>query len=361
MTVSINTSLTALRCICCARDYDPGHYPSGCPDCLRAGTPSNLHCVYDSADMQFPLVDPVTLGAGATPLYRLSEGLGLGANGWVKDESRNPTGSHKDRFALGAVGWAKAAGFDTIFAASSGNAALAVAAYCAANDVQGVIAMTSDVPPPLAERVSALGAEVRMFETYDARWEFVARHCASGRAFNATNFTVPVVGCSPFGIEYFKTIAQEIVADLGSCPDAVVIPSSRGDLAHGIYRGFIELGGGVPRLYLVEPFPRLRAVLEAGADWRTSFPGETELLNSIAGDSTTQQSIAAAAGSGGGAVVVPDPVAAQWHRRMWSAGYCWETSSNAAFAAMALLRQQGRVRPAETTVVVATAHGFKGL
>ncbi|WP_405162835.1 PLP-dependent lyase/thiolase [Nocardia sp. NBC_01499] len=306
-------------------------------------------------------MDPITLGAGATPLQRLSERVGLGSQVWVKDESRNPTGSHKDRFGLGAVGWAKVTGFDTVVAASSGNAALSISAFCAANDVQGVIAMTSDVPQQLVEHLRALGAEVKIFDTYDDRWEFVAARCSSGQAFNATNYVVPVVGCSPFGIEYFKGIADEIMTAHGGPPDAMVIPSSRGDLAHGIYRGFTDIARGMPRLYLVEPFPRLHAVLEQGTDWRTTFRGETRLLPSIAGDTTTRQSVVAATGSEGGAVVVSDPVAAEWHRRMWSLGYCWEPSSNAAFAALALLHRQGRVRPSETTVVVAASHGFKGL
>ncbi|MEU7145080.1 PLP-dependent lyase/thiolase [Nocardia sp. NPDC046473] len=306
-------------------------------------------------------MDPITLGTGATPLHRLAERVGLGSTVWVKDESRNPTGSHKDRFSLGAVGWAKSTGFDTVVAASSGNAALSISAFCAANDIQGVIAMTPDVPQQLVENIRALGAEVKIFDSYNERWEFVAAHCSAGQAFNATNYVVPVVGCSPFGIEYFKSIAHEIVTMHGGVPDAMVIPSSRGDLAHGIYRGFTEIGRGMPRLYLVEPFPRLHAVLEQGADWRTTFDGETQLLPSIAGDTTTRQSVVAAIGSDGGAVVVSDPIAAQWHRLMWSLGYCWEPSSDAAFAALALLHQQGRIRPTDTTVVVAASHGFKGL
>ncbi|MFI6040932.1 pyridoxal-phosphate dependent enzyme [Nocardia sp. NPDC051321] len=141
-----------------------------------------------------------------------------------------------------------------------------------------------------------------------------------------------VVGCSPFGIEYFKGIAHEIVTMHGRMPDAMVIPSSRGDLAHGIYRGFTESGRGMPRLYLVEPFPRLHAVLEQGADLRTTFGGETQLLPSIAGDTTTRQSVVAAAGSDGGAVVVSGlrMPRSWWRPRVASKGCRGETKCRAS-------------------------------
>ncbi len=363
MRIRLNPNLVGLQCISCAREYEVAHFPRGCPSCFEAGAPSNMRCAYRTLDTPaslVPLVDPITLGSGRTPLLRLPDSLGLGPGVWAKDESRNPTGSHKDRFSLGAVGWAYLAGFDTIVAASSGNAALSLSAFSAAYGLGCVIAMSKSVVGPIPGHVRALGAHIEIFETDDQRWEYVADRCADGKDFNATNFAVPVVGSSPFGIQYFKEIAYEIAAS--ECtPDALIVPSSRGDLAFGIYQGFVDLGKPVPRLYLVEPFPRLEAVLDSGVDWRTAFPGETGNLVSIGGDTTTQQSIAAAVGSGGGAVAVDHSKAAARHQRMWEHGYCWEVSSNSGFAALEYLQQQGQVYPSETAIVIATSHGFKGL
>jgi threonine synthase len=75
----------------------------------------------------------VSLGEGGTPLVkaqRLGEKLGL-KNLYLKDETRNPTGSFKDRGMSVSVSMAKYFGFKYTVTASSGNAAAALAAYAA--------------------------------------------------------------------------------------------------------------------------------------------------------------------------------------------------------------------------------------
>src|SRR5438094_8251996 len=68
----------------------------------------------------------VTLGEGFTPLLKAGERL------WIKDESRNPTGSFKARGMSVAVSMAKALGAKALQAPSAGNEAGALAAYGAA-------------------------------------------------------------------------------------------------------------------------------------------------------------------------------------------------------------------------------------
>jgi len=76
----------------------------------------------------------------------------------------NPTRSFKDRMASAAVSWARARGFDTIAVASTGNAAVSVAAYAAAAELRCVVLgkeggmVSSDVERSL----QAMGAEVRL-------------------------------------------------------------------------------------------------------------------------------------------------------------------------------------------------------
>ncbi|WP_245774721.1 pyridoxal-phosphate dependent enzyme [Nonomuraea wenchangensis] len=72
-----------------------------------------------------PLLPPLaapTLGEGGTPLLEL-EGV------FVKDESRNPTWSHKDRLNRVTVSAAVAAGAPGVVVASSGNHGASAAAY----------------------------------------------------------------------------------------------------------------------------------------------------------------------------------------------------------------------------------------
>src|SRR5438046_1008531 len=74
-----------------------------------------------------------TLAAGGTPLVsapRLAAALGLRAL-YLKDETRNPTRCLKDRATAVAMAVARAAGADTIYCASAGNAAISLAGFCA--------------------------------------------------------------------------------------------------------------------------------------------------------------------------------------------------------------------------------------
>ena len=74
-----------------------------------------------------------TLNAGWTPLVRadrLAAELGLGEL-WIKDDTRNPTNSFKDRVVAVALAKALEFGHKTVACASTGNLANAVAAAAA--------------------------------------------------------------------------------------------------------------------------------------------------------------------------------------------------------------------------------------
>ena len=84
--------------------------------------------------------DRVDLGDGFTPLrraHRLGAELGL-PNLWIKDETRNPTHSFKDRVVSVALTKAREFGFGTVACASTGNLAHAVAAHAAAAGLDAV-------------------------------------------------------------------------------------------------------------------------------------------------------------------------------------------------------------------------------
>src|SRR5262245_56127834 len=79
--------------------------------------------------------------AGGTPVFalpRLGEKLGL-KQLWLKDESRNPTASFKDRASAIVVARAREIQADTIVTASTGNAGAALAGMSAAVGQKAVI------------------------------------------------------------------------------------------------------------------------------------------------------------------------------------------------------------------------------
>ncbi len=79
----------------------------------------------------------VSLGEGGTPYWkaeRLGEHLGL-RNLHLKDETRNPTSSFKDRSAALIMSDAVGKGFDSVVCATNGNHGASLAAYSAREDV----------------------------------------------------------------------------------------------------------------------------------------------------------------------------------------------------------------------------------
>jgi len=80
----------------------------------------------------------VSLGEGGTPLQkadRLADSLHF-KNLYLKDETRNPTNSFKDRSAALIISDAKSRGYDSIVCASNGNHGASISAYAAKEDIQ---------------------------------------------------------------------------------------------------------------------------------------------------------------------------------------------------------------------------------
>ena len=360
--------LRGMRCIGCGHEHPVDDYPGGCPDCRQGGSAANLYCTYadtTSTGERLSLQGAISLGEADTPLFPLSATVELDdVDVWVKDEAANPTGSHKDRFSSGAVGRAAAAGYRGVVAASSGNAALSVAAYAAGYGLECDLAMSVDVPELIPHWVREMGGRVHLFEGLQQRWDFTAQFVDDPDRLVVTNHTRPVVGCDPYGIDAFKPLAWEIGERWETLPEHVVVPTSRGDLAFGVYLGFAELARQravtCPRIHLVEPFPRLAAVRE-GRSVHDSFPGSAARVPSLGGDTTTVQAWAVLERAGGEPVVVDGQAAVSAQRSLAGCGVPAEAGSAAVLPAARQLRDRGVIGFGESTVLVKTSHPFKGL
>src|SRR5437868_599962 len=115
------------------------------PDSLR-GRPATMWRYHEV----LPGDVPVTLGEGFTPMLPSREN----SNVYIKDEGLNPTGSFKARGLCAAVTMARQYGLKKLAVPSAGNAASALAAYCAAAGIEAHIFMPKDVP--LANLVECL-------------------------------------------------------------------------------------------------------------------------------------------------------------------------------------------------------------
>ena len=180
------------------------------------------------------------LAVGFSPLIpapRLARRLGI-TRLWVKDDSRNPTLSFKDRVVAVAAQRAREFGFHTLACASTGNLAASVAGTAAALGLRAVVFVPADLEPAKIAQAAALGATVvRVDGPYDA----VNRLCLELTG-ELDGWAVVNVNLRPFYAEGSKTIAFEVAEQLGwRAPDAVVAPIASGSLYTKIARGFDEL------------------------------------------------------------------------------------------------------------------------
>jgi len=369
-----NPQLQGLRCIHCGVRHPVQDMPAGCPACAAQGTPASVEVVYSDLPRTLaasssgyswgewlPYTHGVSLGEGNTPclaLPRLARSLGI-RELTAKHEGMNPTGSHKDRMSAQAVTRALAVGAHKVVLASSGNAAVSAAAYCAAAGLSCEIATYRDMPEPFARALDRLGARRVAFDQGLDRWAHVRRQVQEEGAFALTNFSVPAVGSPAFGVEGYRAVVLECVAD-GCVPDHVLVPTARGDLLWGLYSGLRDLLAAgliarMPRLWAVEPFARLSQVL-AGAPAQADFGGSTAQF-SIAGSTVTLQQQIAVERSGGGAVVVGDADAARGVAALGAQGLWVEVCAGACVGAAAQLRQQGRIAPEDHVLLLLTAKG----
>ena len=225
-----------------------------------------------------PTTDPdrrVTLGEGDTPVIPLDalEDRPSGLRLWAKDESLNPTLSHKDRFMALAMTRALEAGVAVVVAASTGNGGISAAAYAARAGLRCVVLTTPDIPAPPRRYILSLGAALVPVADSTTRWRLVAAAAREWGWFPLTNVDVPPSGSNPAGMPAYKTLAYEIAEQTG-IPDVVAAPLALGDLLAGLHQGFEELRASgrtdrLPRLVGVAPDEEASVAYNVGSRWLT--------------------------------------------------------------------------------------------
>lgn len=380
-------NVVGLRCIRCDAAYSIDHCHSDCPKC-RLEAPSGLRVDY-RADMLSPRPreprgsglwrygdllpvdrdEAASLGEGGTPLLplpRLGRTLGL-ERLFVKDETREPTGSFKDRLACIGVSAARAMGRRMIASSSSGNAGAAAAAYAARAGLPAIVFTLQHASAALTAQMRALGAMVAFAESPPDRLALVNAGVEKFGWFSTSPFALPVTGSNPLGLEGYKTIAYEIAESLNwSVPDWFVLPVCYGDALAAVLRGFedmIALGWTtrVPRMVAAEVSGSLGAALASGDDRlpeiRRNAPTIATSIGAIQG---TFQSLDALRRSGGCAVTVEDADMLRWQACLGREEGLWiEPSSAAALAATEQLASRGVIGRDAIVVVMATASGLK--
>ena len=312
----------------------------------------------------------VTLGEGWTPLLpakTLGASLGIG-DLLVKDESLNPTQSFKARGMSVAVSMAKELGAKKLAAPSAGNAAGALAAYCARAGLGAYIFMPRDTPRANVIECEVAGAQVTLVDGLitDCGAEVARRKDTEGW------FDVSTLK-EPYRVEGKKTLGYELAEQSEwNLPDVIVYPTGGGTGLVGMWKAFDELqhlgwiGDKRPRMISVQAVgcaPIVRA-FEAGE----RFAKEVENAATVASGLRVPKAIGdflildAIRESGGTAITVTDDEMLEGSREMArTTGIFASPEGGACVPALRKLLARGDVKPNEKVVLFNTGSGIKYL
>ncbi|MEL6148852.1 MAG: pyridoxal-phosphate dependent enzyme [Chloroflexota bacterium] len=226
--------------------YDVGHIE---PDAWRAEFATRPAQLWRYREM-LPIYDAgniVSLNEGGTPLIKsenLAANLGL-KHLYIKDERQGPTRSFKDRQATVAVSAMKELGVKEVVVASTGNVAIAYAAYCARAGIKLWAFFPSLAPNEKMREAAVYGAQViKTTGNYDQTKALAASFAAAKGIFLDKGVK------SVAAMEGMKTMAYEIAEQLGEAledgkrwrsPDWFLQGVSGGLGPIGVGKGFREM------------------------------------------------------------------------------------------------------------------------
>jgi len=365
---------TLLVCPACSGHQEPGGSTRGVlevvlervPDAWPRERPSDPRFLAAFLPVRGPGSFPEYI-AGDTPLQpapRLADRLGLDSL-WIKDDTRNPSGSTKDRASLLVAAKAREYGLDTIAAASTGNAGTALAAVGAAADLETVVFVPASAPEAKLVQMLSYGARVIPVDgTYDDAFELCLAACREFGWYNRNT------ALNPFTIEGKKTAALEIVRSLGTAgPDVVVVPVGDGVILSGMAKGFADLVAAglldrIPRLIAVQPegSAAIARAWAAGAEDAEPFRGAHSIADSLTVEAPRNALLCLRRlrESGGGAVTVSDQeIGAAIPELASRTAVFAEPAAAAALAGLETALRGGMVGTTETVVLLITGNGLK--
>jgi threonine synthase len=374
------------KCTTCKRIYERDAVRYLCPVCGEQSLPGMplqgvLKACFDWAEIRdkfdperpdwslFCAVEPEfhpPYPVGHTPLIpaaRLGAQTGF-SHLLLKNDGLNPSGSLKDRASELMVAEAIRLGEDRIVTASTGNAAAALAAVCAAAGKQAIIFAPARAPKAKLVQMLQYGAKVyRVDGSYDDAFRLSLSYTKERGGLNRNT------AYHPLTVEGKKTVALEIFEQMGfRIPDAVIIPVGDGVILAGVYKGFCDLRDAGLTAYQ----PRLIGVQAASSDAIHHFVS-TGIFSCSANPATIADSISVSTPSNaywakraieatnGFTLTVSDAdIRAGQHLLASTSGIFAEPAAAATVAALEHITPE-RLDPSASVVLLITGHGLKDI
>jgi len=378
-------AIKGLQCIQCKWVVPADPFSYTCPKCGK-----NLDFIYDydlvaegfskrdlAVDQEqsiwryLPLLpvkkrpENTSLRVGGTPLVSfpsLAEKHKL-SRFQIKDDTRNPSGSLKDRASELAIQHAREMGQETIVAASTGNAGSSLAALCAYHGVSSIILAPATAPPAKLTQILQHGAQlVPVNANYDAAFDLAFEWAQSHQSYCRNT------GVNPILAEGKKTVALEI-AEINDwqVPDHVFVPVGDGCIISGVYKGFFDLFA----LGWTEQIPALHAVQAEGSAAIVNSLTRGGDIEAVSAD-TVADSISvdlprdggkarrAILESGGLGFLVSDEDILRAQKSLSEdTGIFAEPAAAAAYAGFLQASQKGVLKGNDSVVVLITGSGLK--
>jgi threonine synthase len=321
-----------------------------------------------------PVGDPREEGtpfraAGGTPVFapeKLRARLGL-LDFWIKDESRNPTASFKDRASAVVVARAREIGAEVVVTASTGNAGAALAGMAAAVGQSAVIFAPRTAPPAKIAQLLVFGSHVLLVDgNYDQAFDLTIQ-AAEEFGWYCRN-----TGYNPFTLEGKKTAAFEIWESILARQTfkrtmAIFVSVGDGNIISGLHKGFKDL----QNLGWLETMPRIFGVQAEGsaaianayiAGNEAIIPvSATTLADSISVDLPRDgvRAVRAARQTNGAYVTVNDADILSAISALGQIGIFAEPAGSTAYAGLLKALENAQIATDDPVVVLNTGSGLK--
>jgi threonine synthase len=322
-----------------------------------------------------PVADPGNAGtplhaAGWTPVFAppaLRASLGL-EHLWIKDESRNPTASFKDRASAVVVARARQIGAEVVVTASTGNAGAALAGMSAAVGQKAIIFAPRTAPPAKIAQLLVFNAQVLLVDgTYDDAFDLTIL------ASQEFGWYCRNTGYNPITAEGKKTAALEIWEQYFLSGESITRPLSvfvsvgDGNIISGIHKGFKDLVA----LGWLEHMPRIFGIqAEGSASIANAFYAGNETIIPVSANTLADsisvdlprdgvRAVRAARETGGAYVLVSDQEILSGIAALGKAGIFAEPAGATSYAGLVKAVQLGTILPDDPVIVINTGSGLK--
>ena len=356
-------------CPLCARDYRPGIPLIGV---LSAQFDyAAIRKKFSKAKLDWSLFSAVEetffppIPVGNTPFFHsaaLGRQFGFD-NVWIKNDGLNPSASLKDRASFLVVAEAERLREKTIVAASTGNAASALAAVCAAAGKRALIFVPQNAPKAKLVQMILYGATVVPVRgTYDDAFRLSLEYTTKRGGLNRNT------AYHPLTIEGKKTVGLEIWRQNNWCvPEAIFVPVGDGVIISGVHKAFCDLKAAglisrLPRLICVQA-ERSNAIhhyIESGIYEDAANPNTVADSISVSIPSNAHMARKAVLESGGFSITVSDDEILQAQGVLAAkTGIFAEPACSAIIAALKKVRGSRTLGRKEQIVLLITGHGLK--